>query len=544
MPINGRASSDVVDDPDQLIDGSLMLAFEGDVANEELLSLVRTRSPSGFTLFEHNVADSEQVRSLTGALQEASRAALPLLIAADQEGGQLLALDEGTTQWAGNMALGAAGDVALTERVGRAMAREMRAVGINVNYAPVCDVATNADNPSLGIRSFGDDPVAVGRHAAAMVAGLQSEGVAATLKHFPGKGAAREDPHHELPRLDLDADRLERVEFAPFRAGISAGARMIMVGHYGVPAITGFGDRPTSLAPETVRVLRRQLGHRGVVITDALDMGALAQGPLQAIDAAAAVRAGNDLLLCASDAKGQARIRSGARHALARGLIDVRALNGARRRTERLRRWVARFKQPDLDVVACKEHLDLAKELARRSITLVRDDAGLLPLRVASDDAIAAIMPRPRNLTPADTSADVIPGLAAALRSHHARVDEFITDPIPTDANIASLCEQASRYALLVIGTVFAPAHPEQVALVRALLNSGRPAIVVALRTPHDLVAFPEARTYLCTYGARPPSLEALSDALWGMKSIGGRLPVAVGSLYPRCHGLKRAAIV
>ena len=251
------------------------------------------------TLFRahHNVVDPAQIRRLTAAIQGARPAgAPPLLVAADQEGGQLVGLGDGTTQFAGAMALGATGDEALAERVAGATARELRALGVNVDYAPVCDVANNPANPALGIRSFGDDPEAVGRLAAATVRGLQDDGVAATVKHFPGAGDTAADPHHELPLVPRTNAELAERELVPFRAALDAGARMVMTGHFALPGQTD--DLPTSLSAAVLRdLLRGQLQFDGVTVSDALDMRALAQGSAQIVDAIAALRAGEDVLL-------------------------------------------------------------------------------------------------------------------------------------------------------------------------------------------------------------------------------------------------------
>ena len=198
-----------------------MIAFAGRELPADVGQSIGERPIAGVTLFrEHNVESIAQVRALTAQLQSAASAAGygPLLIATDQEGGQLIALGDETTQFAGPMAVGAAGSPELAERVARATALEMRALGVNVNYAPVCDLATNPNNPALGIRSFGDDPDAVATLVEATVRGLQAEGVAATLKHFPGAGEVDVDTHHALASVAVDADMLLTRELAPFRA--------------------------------------------------------------------------------------------------------------------------------------------------------------------------------------------------------------------------------------------------------------------------------------------------------------------------------------
>jgi beta-N-acetylhexosaminidase len=159
----------------------------------------------------------------------------------------------------------------------------------------------------------------------------------------------------------------------------------------------------------------------------------------------------------------------------------------------------------------------------------VRDEAGLLPLRLAPDARVAAVMPAPRDLTPADTSSTIRPHLAAALRAHHPRVDEFVTSHLPDDNEIAALRERLTGYDLLILGTINASMQPEQAALVNELLALGRPTVTVALRTPYDLAVYPAAQTHLCTYSIQPASLDALAAALFGEFIPAGRLPVAVG---------------
>ncbi|MGH2555764.1 MAG: glycoside hydrolase family 3 protein [Actinomycetota bacterium] len=524
---------------DRSIDAKLMLGFEGIEMPKHVRSLLRERDVAGFTLFRFdNVQGAAQLRALTAELQGASGGETPLLIAADQEGGQLIGLGEETTPFAGNMAIGAAGDPSLAERIGRAMGLEMRALGVNVNYAPVCDVATNPDNPALGVRSFGDDPGRVGQLAAAMVRGLQAEGVAATLKHFPGMGEARTDPHRDLPVIDLDRERLDSIEIAPFRAGIAEEARMVMVGHHAVPSISGRPDLPASVSPDVIRLLRGDLGFDGVVITDALDMASLAQGSDSVVEAIAAVRAGADLVLCAGTSAEQDRIRSGLSLAASRGLVDGSELDRSVRRVDALRRWVAGFAQPDLGVVGSAEHRALARELAERSVTLVRNEAGMAPLRLRPDGRLAAIMPGPRDLTPADTSSTVTPALAAALRRRHPRVDEFVAAHPPVPAEIADLRDRISGYDLVVVGTIDAARFAEQGELVAGIMSTGVPTIVIALRTPHDLVAFLQVSTYICTYSVHPSSVEAAVAALWGELPFKGRLPAAIPGICPTGHGL------
>jgi beta-N-acetylhexosaminidase len=516
-----------------------MIAFAGAELPRSAARRIAEGAAAGVTLFRaHNVVDPLQVRRLTASIQETRPAgASPVLVAADQEGGQLVGLGEGTTQFAGAMALGATGDEELAERVAAATGRELRALGVNVNYAPVCDLADHPANPALGIRSFGDDPEAVGRLASATVRGLQDEGVAATAKHFPGAGAAAADPHHELPRVPRTTAELAEQEVVPFRAVLDAGVRMVMTGHLALPGQDD--DLPASLSTAVLReLLRGQLRFEGVTVTDALDMRALAQGSAQIVDAIAALRAGEDVLLGTADEPALARLEEGLAQAQRRGLIDPVDDAAATRRLGDLRRWLGRFEQPPLDVVGCTEHRALAAELAHRSITLVRNDDGLLPLKPAADARIVVVQTMPADLTPADTSSMVSPTLASALRRRLQGVEEILLPTIPGDADIAGLGPRLATSDLVVLGTFSAHLQEPQAALAAAVLASGTPTAVVALRTPWDLLACPSARTYVCTYGILPPSMEALAAALLGEAPFAGRLPVEIAGLYRRGHGL------
>ncbi|HEY7735900.1 MAG TPA: glycoside hydrolase family 3 N-terminal domain-containing protein [Candidatus Limnocylindrales bacterium] len=518
----------------------VLLAFRGTEVSPEIANRLAAAPAAGVTLFQAlNVRDPGQVRELTSALQRA--ASELLLIAADQENGQLQALGDAATPFAGNMAMGAADDVDLTQRVGRATGLEMRAMGVNVGYVPVCDVATNPDNPALGIRSFGDEPGRVGAHAAALVRGLTSAGVAATAKHFPGLGDLGVDSHHALAsvRAGDGPERFDEVELVPFRSAIGAGARLVMSAHVGAPALTGDPGLPATLAPQVMDdLLRDRLGFDGLSVTDALDMAGITGGEGGLPDVVSAVRAGVDLLLTMDDDDARRRIERAILDAAAAGQIGSRAISATRARLDAVRSWIAAGTQPEIEVVGSPDHRELACELAERSITLIRNDAGLIPVRLAEEASIGVVQPEPIDLTPADTSSFVGPTLATAVAARHPRVTSYVTGHPPGRAEIAALRERANDHDLLIVGTISASLDPAQATLVGELEASGTPTITVALRTPWDISAYPATRTHACSYGILRPSMTALVDALWGLVPFRGHLPVALAGLYPRGHGL------
>jgi beta-N-acetylhexosaminidase len=526
----------------------VMLAFEGERVPGWVERRLAAAPVAGATLFmAFNVGDPGQVRELTAGFQRAGEAGArkrgravdgPLLVAADQEAGQLMALGEATTAFAGNMALGAVGDEDLAERVGAAIGREARAMGVNIVYAPVLDLAIEPGNAALGIRSFGDDPAAVGRLGAAMVRGLQSAGVAATVKHFPGLGAVDQDTHHALAVVRGDRATLESHELSPFRAAIAAGARLAMSAHVAVPALSGDPTLPATLSRAVMTgTLRDELGFGGVSISDAFDMRALAQGATQAVEVIAAIRAGDDLLLTTADQTARRRIEATLVAAAARHLFEPADLDASSARLAELRGWLAGAgPPPDPDVVGSAAHTAISRELAERALTRTDrapDGGAPAPIALPPSTRILAVMPEPADLTPADTSSTVAPGLGRALRTRFGAVEEVVIPGSPSDDEIAGLRMRAGSFDAVVIGTIEAHRRPAQAALVRAIAASGATTIAVALRTPWDAATYPGAVPAICTYSILRDSLEALARALAGEIGFPGRLPVAVALAGP-----------
>ena len=416
------------------------------------------------------------------------------------------------------MALGAVDDEVLTERVGRAIGTEARAMGVNVVYAPVLDLATNPANPALGIRAFGDSPAAVARHGAAMVRGLQAAGVAATVKHAPGMGHISSDTHHGLAVVEAARDVLDAREFVPFRAAFAAGARLAMSGHAAVPAVSGRDDLPATLSRAVMTdLLRRDLGFEGVTISDALDMAALAQGPAQVLDVA---RRGPRRRRPAARGRGPGGAGSDRGHARARG--RARAAGSGRGG----RHGTSCGRAPGVARVGRAGTGPLGRRLrrapgARRGAGGPLDHPGPRSGRAAAaadrGGPILAVMPRPADLTPADTSSTVAPGLAAGPARPLRDVDEIVVEQAP-DAGLDRGRPRPSiaRASAVVVGTIDGHRQPAQIDLVEALAATGTPTVAVALRGPWDVAAYPPVVTALATYSILPGSLDALAAVLAG----------------------------
>lgn len=515
---------------EQAVGQKLMLSFVGTEPTDDILETLQ-QHVGGITLFRPlNVANPSQVRALADSLQAAAQAngQPPLLIAADHEGGTLLTFTS-TTPFPGNLALGATRSPDLANRTGYAIGRELAAMGINVNYAPVCDINLNTQNLAVGPRSFGDDPLEVAALSSAMVRGLQLAGVAATPKHFPGLGAAASDPHFGTPVLQYDAARLQEVELPPFVAGIQAGAKLVMTAHVALPGYNDGAHIPATLSPPILRgLLRGQLKFDGVIISDAMDMKAIHQGDGFLNDVVAASVAGVDLLLLTTASPVYEIVHDALIQAVRRAQLASSDVMASAERILALKAWCAAQARPSLDVVACPEHQALAAEVAERSITLVRNRLNQIPLHLPPDARIAVVVPQPQDLTPADTSSYDIPAIAQAFRAYHSAVDEFIVPIDPTDSETSACLARAGSYDLIIVGTINATGYPGQAKLVNALLECGTPTVVVPLRMPYDVQLFPRAQTVICSYSIQPPSIRALARALWGDIPFVGQLPVKI----------------
>ncbi len=410
------------------------------------------------------------------------------------------------------------------------MGSELSALGININYAPCVDVNINPQNPVVGTRSFGEDPDLVRRLGAALVEGIQSRGVAATAKHFPGHGDTASDSHYGLTTLPHSLERLRRVELPPFQAAMKAGVKLVMTAHLGIPAIDGPSPPPATLLPNILTgLLRGDLGFEGVVLTDAMNMQAIRQGELLGEDVVRAAKAGVDLLLICDDPQDHARAHAALVQAAQTGQLTLDGMETSLSRISHLKEWLSKRPQrPDLSIIRCTEHMQVADEIAERSITQVRDRDNLLPIRLDPEKRLVVVVPKTKDLTPADTSSTVMPRLADAIRTYHPGVDEIQIPFAPDERERAVILQKLRGYAFVIIGTINAYTQEGQAELVRANLRMGMPVVVVALRLPYDLMAFPEAPAFLCTYSILEPSMRAAARALFGLTKMTGHLPVSV----------------
>ena len=352
--------------------GRLVVAgFAGTSIPVELRALARDADLGGIILFARNVEAPQQVAELAHAARALSPTSPPW-VSVDQEGGRVARLREPFTRWPAMRALGNSGDVTLATRFARALARELRAVGVTLDYAPVLDVDTNPDSPVIGDRALSAEPEQAARLGVAVIDGLQTGGVAACGKHYPGHGDAAADSHVELPVVPHAPERLRSVELEPFRAAAAAGVAAIMTAHVSYPALDD--QHPATLSPRIVGMLREELDFDGLVMSDDLEMGAITRHCAVEDAAVGAIAAGCDMvLLCGFDTNRQAAAVEALIHAVEDGRLPRSRVDAALARQERVK---ARFLAGVQDwrpprpaelraAVGTAEHAAVAREMER-----------------------------------------------------------------------------------------------------------------------------------------------------------------------------------
>lgn len=494
----------------------LMHSFKGEMPPQAVLDGVRNGQIASFCLFRGINGDSPvHMRALTDALYRAAQEGNqpPPLIGTDQEGGNLIAITGGATELPGNMALGATRSVELAEQAGQVLGRELLAMGLNLNFAPCLDVNINPSNPALGVRSFGDDPILVGELGAALIRGMQGEGVMSSAKHFPGLGDSAHDTHFESTKVNHPLSRLEQVELAPFGAAIREGVATIMNGHGIFPALDA--QLPATLSPAVIRYLRETMGFQGLILTDAMDMHAVSRyGHQESVQAA--LHAGVDLALLGHIPDQIKLMESLAGKENPTALHRLESLQ-ARLRTDR----------PPFEIIGCETHQKIAQTIADAAVTLVRG-AEHLPLRPSPETRIAVITPIPENLTPADTSSSVDITLAEMIRKRHPRTDAYQLRRHASDGEISTILNAVKGADVVIVGTIAADQDQSQAGLVNTLQREGKQPLVVAMRTPYDLSVFPQIGTYLCCYSIRPVAMEAAARVIFGEITAKGILPCRI----------------
>lgn len=546
----------------QLVHIGVNARFLNQDSNEfkELKRQVVENKIGGIIVFVGGVYDTVH---LINRMQELAE--IPLLISADFETGVGMRFPD-TVNFPWNMAIAATGNTEFARRQGEIVGRETRALGVHQVFAPVVDVNNNPDNPVINVRSYGESAEDVARFGTAFMKGLQSENVLATAKHFPGHGDTAVDSHRGLPVINFSRERLEKTEFAPFRALVNAGVGSVMISHISMPqldntkveplkesvkpayadseVITEDTTIPATLTPKIVTdILKKDMKFDGLVVTDAMDMSGLTLYFNQEEGAVRAILAGNDIILKPSSADAALR---GIREAVKSGRITEERINESVRK---LLAWKYELglteKQytpiDSLDTkVSSLATRELTEKIAENAITLVKNDQNILPLKSGANVVVLAI-------TNGDDRNFVGNTLVNTLRAYGLKVERIAIDERSTAEEIENAANKAKAAEFVIAGlfgrvrsgaknSIGIPEAGEKT--LQRVLQNDTPVINIAFGNPYLLRGFPEMKTYIVAYGDMPSLQRAAAEAVVGKIDFKGKLPISLGETYPRGTGL------
>ncbi len=478
-------------------------------------------------------------------------APIPLVIASDLERGTGQQI-RGGTAFPSNMAVAATYDEGNAYQQGRITALEARVLGIHITFAPVMDVNNNPDNPIINFRAYSDDPDMVARMGSAFIRGAQENGLITAAKHYPGHGNTSMDSHlSDLPVIPGDREALEAMELAPFKAAIEAGVKMVMVGHLVVPGLDD-SNRPAVHSPIiTQKVLREELGFQGIIVPDALEMASITNGSWAGESAIRAIEAGNDIIFLPVNVRPtiDAIERAVQNGRLTRERIETSVERILRLKAElgiyKERQKLAREKIPSK--VGLAKSASLAREIARKSITLVKDDSNLIPLKPTRNETLTHFV-----LSMDDELKERTGPFWRNVKGTYgnSRVKTiFLNDELNKSRinNLVGEAQSTTQTLVTLLVRIYGgkgetsidSTHQE---LLIALDKAGIKYVVVSFGDPY-LPSLAPISTYLPGYSYAKVTMRAMADAIFGRAPITGRLPVTLGKQYPRGHGLERSSL-
>lgn len=502
-----------MDDWADLVGERLVIGLPGPTLREEDVALFRDTRAGGLILYRRNFEDPDQLAALVDGLEGAL--GRRLLVATDHEGGRVIMLGGGTTIFPDSLAVGRLGDAAIARRQGLIEARELRRLGVDVNLAPVLDVLTGAYSPNIGIRAYGADPALVGRLGAARVVGMAEGGLGACAKHFPGKGHAPVDAHLSLPRIPSTWAEMHATHLPPFMEAIAAGVECVMTSHPVYPNLDPSGVPATFSRLIVHDYLRGQLGFRGVVVSDDLEMGAVRETCPIGEAAVRAADAGHDLLLVCHTEAAQREAARALADAHRRGALPRRDLEQAVDRVRRLR--ARRPERRSGDAPGPEPGgAALAAEIAAAAVTVVRP--GTPALAHALRGRVTAIVPRLSDLAPRITIElefrEEGIHVERALRDAGLAADSVVVGVEPTAAEIATAAARAAGADATVLFLFDAHLYPSNRALLAAVQGRARALAVVLLRDPWDAELLGPGVMGITAYGFRRCQLDAVTARL------------------------------
>jgi beta-N-acetylhexosaminidase len=506
-----------------------MIGIKGTHLDTETEQHLQEIKPGSVILFKRNISSAHQTSNLISQIK--GILPTPPLIAIDQEGGRVIRLTSDITVFPGNMALGATGSTDLAYKQGLASASQLKAIGIDINLAPVVDVITTYHNPGITIRSFGDDPQKVADFATALIKATQQMGVAAVAKHFPGKGAAEVDAHFDLPSISISKELFEEFHLYPFRHAIKKGVQGIMTTHVHCPSLDSQGTHPATFSPTIVKeLLRARYTFDGVIFSDDLEMGAIAKHyPIE--DACRrATMAGHDMLLICSNYELQRQAVTGLLKDYSSSRLSIEELGKSVRRINSMRNSISAKKSPDKATLT-PDHEALAQQIAQEAITVISDSRNRIPVNTQKTDAVHLLIPDLSD-TPALEEGYTLSEEHLLVKECKQCFPKTLTFNFfslnPESPEIEQIVHPAGKQDTCILFISNAQGNQGQKNLIKKVRQCYDNPIFALLDNPFDCEYTDAQDTCLTSYGLRKRQLLSLVKIIFGKAEPQGRLPFRV----------------
>lgn len=513
----------------QKIGQMIIAGFPSREADDHIEKLIEEYNVGNVILFSRNIEKPKQLYDLNKELQKLALNSngIPLFIAVDQEGGMVSRMPEGVASFPGNMALSAGGDENEAYLAGKYCGEELKALGINMNLAPVLDVNNNPYNPVIGVRSFGEVPQKVAKYGCAYIKGLQENNIIAVGKHFPGHGDTSVDSHLDLSSVNHDKERLKNVELYPFNEAVKSGLKAIMSAHVIFPAYEEKSLPGTLSRNVLTGLLKEELGFKGLILTDCMEMKAIDKYFTTEKAAVMAVKAGANLICISHTLEKQIRSINNIIEAVKNGEISEEAIDKS---VDKIIRYKEKLEASEFvkssfenikNQLNKREHVDFANRVSERSITIFKGK-NYFPI---NGDNVLFISTDALAVNGAD---DLIENrsINSSFKKAFPKTTTEIISIKPNEDVIKSLVKSSLNMEKVIICTYNAGLNKEQVYLVKEILKVNKNVMVIAMRNPYDIKEFTEVPCYVATYEYTPLAIKSVIKLLKGQISGEGKAPV------------------
>ncbi|WP_125154160.1 beta-N-acetylhexosaminidase [Clostridium rectalis] len=510
----------------------LMIGFDGYELNTNIVRAIKEYNIGNIILFTRNFKNIEQLYGLNKELQNLSISenGHPLFIAIDQEGGMVTRITKGATFFPGNMALSAGGDEKDAYLCGKYSGEELMALGINFNLAPVLDVNNNRNNPVIGVRSYGEDPCRVAKLGRAYIKGIQESGVIATGKHFPGHGDTSIDSHIDLSSVNYDLGRLEQIELYPFRKAIEGGIKAITTAHILFPSYEK-ARLPATLSYQVItKLLRNNLGFKGLILTDCMEMKAIDDFFGTEKAAYMALNAGADLVCISHTFEKQIGAFNIILDKVCKGEIGEERINDSVKRILEFKQKVQvnRFMKSSIQdakkIIDQDAHKKFARTLSEKSITLL-NGKDFLPLNPQDNNLVVG--PKAEVLVGIDDEIKNI-DIVDAFKKQYPNYDTNIMDLKPNDNFIKNITNKSKVKDKIIVCTYNACFNKEQVELIKSIYEVNKNILAIVMRNPYDIDEFKFVKGAILVYEYTPNSIKSLIKIVTGEIKCKGKCPVTI----------------